>query len=72
MQEVWLDYSEVGLDEIEKANQDLTEWLIEYNAYRHHEVLDYTTPLKYAEVDFSQKCYLCTQPVQALDMNTQL
>lgn len=40
--------SEVGLDEVDEANLDLTDWLIEYNNHRPHEALDYRTPLAYA------------------------
>ena len=49
VQDEWLAMSEVGLDDIEAANQDLTNWLIEYNAYRPHQALDYLTPLEYAQ-----------------------
>jgi transposase InsO family protein len=48
VQDEWLSLSEIGLDEIDEANHDLTEWLIEYNSYRPHESLDYLTPLAYA------------------------
>jgi putative transposase len=48
VQDEWLSLSEVGLDEIDMANHDLTKWLIEYNNYRPHETLDYLTPLAYA------------------------
>ncbi|MDO8514955.1 MAG: integrase core domain-containing protein, partial [bacterium] len=48
LQEEWLELSEVGLDEIEEANLDLTTWLIEYNSHRPHQALDYMTPLAYA------------------------
>jgi len=44
----WLKYSEVGLEDITEANQDLTTWLIKYNNYRPHASLDYKTPLDYA------------------------
>lgn len=53
VQDEWLSFSEVGLDDINKANQDLTEWLIEYNNVRPHQSLDYLTPLKYTQVYFS-------------------
>jgi len=49
IQDEWLSLSEVGLDDINKANKDLTNWLIEYNNLRPHESLDYLTPLKYAQ-----------------------
>jgi transposase InsO family protein len=48
VQDEWLSLSDVGLDEVDEANIDLTEWLIEYNNYRPHETLDYLTPLEYA------------------------
>jgi transposase InsO family protein len=52
LQEEWLAYSEVGLDEIVPANHDLTEWLVEYNSVRPHQALDYKTPLAYAALYF--------------------
>lgn len=48
LQEEWLAFSEIGLDEIHEANHDLTEWLIEYNFNRPHQSLDYLTPIEYA------------------------
>jgi len=54
IQEEWLELSEVGLDDISKANQDLTDWLIEYNNLRPHQALDYQTPLSYAYHNFPQ------------------
>ena len=48
----WLEYSEVGLDDIEEANKDLTKWLVKYNSYRPHQALDYKTPLEYAQENF--------------------
>ena len=50
----WLDFSEVGLDDIQEANKDLTTWLVKYNSYRPHESLDYKTPLEYAYENFFQ------------------
>lgn len=52
IQEEWLDYSEIGLTDIDKANQDLTSWLIKYNSIRPHQALDYKTPLEYAYENF--------------------
>lgn len=52
IQHEWLDFSDIGLTDIEKANQDLTKWLVKYNSYRPHEALDYKTPLKYAYENF--------------------
>ena len=51
----WLEYSEVGLDNILEANLDLTTWLVKYNSYRPHETLDYDTPLEYAQKNFFNK-----------------
>jgi putative transposase len=48
----WLDFSEVGLDDIQEANKDLTTWLIKYNSYRPHEALEYLTPLEYTQKHF--------------------
>lgn len=48
VQDEWLSLSEVGLDDIEEANKDLTEWLVEYNFRRPHQTLDYQTPIAYA------------------------
>ena len=50
IQDEWLSMSEVGLDDINEANLDLTSWLIEYNNLRPHETLDYQTPLSYAQI----------------------
>src|SRR5258708_28990639 len=41
IQKEWVDFSEVGLDNILDANHALTTWLIKYNSYRPHESLDY-------------------------------
>lgn len=52
IQEEWLEQSEVGLDDIQKANNDLLTWLIHYNSIRPHQALDYRTPLQYAQETF--------------------
>ncbi len=54
IQHEWLEYSEVGLDDIQEGNLDLTKWLIKYNSYRPHQALDYKTPLEYAQETFFQ------------------
>lgn len=51
----WLQYSEVGLDDLTEANKDLTNWLVKYNSYRPHESLDLDTPLEYAHKIFFNK-----------------
>ena len=48
VQREWLSFSVIGLDEIDEANIDLTEWLVKYNSIRPHQALDYKTPLDYA------------------------
>lgn len=48
IQREWLDFSAIGLDDIQEANRDVTEWLIKYNSIRPHQALDYLTPLAYA------------------------
>ncbi|PIP74461.1 MAG: hypothetical protein COW87_03815, partial [Candidatus Levybacteria bacterium CG22_combo_CG10-13_8_21_14_all_35_11] len=40
IQREWLNLSEVGLDDIQDANKDLTTWLVKYNSYRPHQALD--------------------------------
>lgn len=64
VQDEWLSLSEVGLDELQDANDDLTQWLIQYNADRPHQSLGYQTPLAYAQQEFpvspmwaSSTCY---------------
>ena len=44
VQDEWLSLSETRLDDIDDANKDLTNWLIEYNNLRPYETLDYQTP----------------------------
>ena len=65
VQDEWLALSEVGLDEIDQGNFDLTTWLIEYNAHRPHQALAYMTPLSYA---FSQKV-LPMSPARTFDLD---
>ena len=52
IQDEWLSVSDVGLDDLEEANLDLTNWLITYNNIRPHESLDYQTPIEYATQGF--------------------
>lgn len=49
LQDEWLEMTDVGLENINQANLDLTKWLIEYNNLRPHQALDYLSPLEYAE-----------------------
>lgn len=52
VQREWLARSDVGLDDIDEANKDLTKWLVKYVSYRPHESLEYQTPLEYAQEQF--------------------
>ena len=52
IQEEWLSFSVQGLDDINLANVELTDWLIFYNNVRPHQALDYKTPLQYAQDNF--------------------
>lgn len=48
IQEEWLSQLAQGLDDMERANDALLDWLIFYNSQRPHQALDYKTPLQYA------------------------
>jgi transposase InsO family protein len=52
LQEEWLALSEYGLDDLQIANHDLTQWLIHYNSERPHQSLSYLTPLEYAQKNY--------------------
>jgi len=47
IQEEFIDWNEVLLDDTNKFNQKLTEWLIWYNTKRYHWSLDLTSPVDY-------------------------
>jgi transposase InsO family protein len=49
IQEEWLEDADIDIEDINKANKSLTEWLIEYNTKRPHESLNYDTPVEYVE-----------------------
>lgn len=49
IQEEFVDMTETPIEDIQPFNLDLTEWLIEYNAVRPHQALDYLTPLEYID-----------------------
>jgi len=65
VQDEWLSLSEVGLDDIEEANKDLTSWLIEYNNLRPHQALDYLTPLEYADKHYFKVSPMWSASTQA-------
>jgi len=66
VQREWLSFSVIGLDDINEANIDLTEWLVKYNSIRPHQALDYKTPLDYA-YEQSPQLVPMTQPEHQLD-----
>jgi len=47
IQEEFIDWNEILLDDTSKFNQKLTEWLIWYNTQRYHWSLDLTSPVDY-------------------------
>jgi len=49
IQEDWLDGAVFNPEDLEEANRQMTDWLIEYNTYRPHEALDQLTPIEYVE-----------------------
>ena len=65
IQDEWLSLSETGLDNVENANRDLTNWLIEYNNVRPHETLDYLTPLEYAQLNYFKVSPMWSASTQA-------
>jgi transposase InsO family protein/transposase-like protein len=54
LQEEWLDYSRTGLEDLELANLDLTDWLIKYNFQRPHHSLGLLTPIEYTKSYYPQ------------------
>ncbi|GIW62024.1 MAG: hypothetical protein KatS3mg089_0876 [Patescibacteria group bacterium] len=54
IQKEWLALSAVGIDDIDEANKDLTNWLVKYNIYRLHQALDYKIQLEYDQEHFFQ------------------
>jgi len=55
IQDEWLSLSEIGLDELKEANRDIPKWLVEYNANRPHQSLDYLSPPDYASKYYFDK-----------------
>jgi transposase len=48
----WLAVSETGLDDLDEANREVTNWLIDYNFKRPHQSLAYQTPIEYATLNY--------------------
>jgi transposase InsO family protein len=49
IQDEWLEDADIDMEDTNKANRSLTEWLIEYNTRRPHEALNYDCPVEYVE-----------------------
>jgi len=63
IQENWLEGAIFNPEDLEEANKQITEWLIEYNTFRPHESLDQLTPLEYVEANLKvlPMCPACTR-----------
>lgn len=53
IQEEFVEIIDIGLENIALFNQQLLDWLIEYNNVRPHETLDYLTPLEYIDLHYN-------------------
>jgi transposase InsO family protein len=49
IQEEFVEMAYTGIEDILEFNQELTDWLVEYNSIRPHQALDYLTPLEYID-----------------------
>jgi hypothetical protein len=49
IQEEFVEMAYYGIEDLNEFNQELTEWLVEYNSVRPHQALDYLTPLEYID-----------------------
>jgi transposase InsO family protein len=49
IQEEFVEMIDIGLEDINLFNNNLLDWLIEYNNVRPHQALDYLTPLEYID-----------------------
>jgi len=47
IQEEFVEMAYNGSEDLHAFNQELTEWLVEYNSVRPHQALDYLSPLEY-------------------------
>jgi putative transposase len=55
IQEEFVEMAYAGVEDIKEFNQELTDWLIEYNSVRPHQALDYLTPLEYIDTYLNTK-----------------
>lgn len=54
IQEEFVELAEVDVAETDLCNDLLLDWLIDYNAHRPHQTLDYLSPLQYLEKHHNQ------------------
>lgn len=55
IQEEFVEMAYSGIEDLKEFNQELTEWLVEYNSIRPHQTLDYLTPLEYIDTYLNTK-----------------
>ncbi|MGH2638278.1 MAG: integrase core domain-containing protein [Rhabdochlamydiaceae bacterium] len=55
IQEEFVEMAYNGVEDLRAFNEELTEWLVEYNSIRPHQALDYLTPLEYIDTYFNAK-----------------
>ena len=55
IQEEFVEMAYSDIEDIKEFNQELTEWLVEYNSIRPHQALDYLTPLEYIDTYLNTK-----------------
>jgi transposase InsO family protein len=55
IQEEFVEMAYSGIEDLKEFNQELTEWLVEYNSVRPHQALDYLTPLEYIDTYLNTK-----------------
>lgn len=52
IQEEFVEMIDIGLEDTKEFNEQLLDWLIEYNNVRPHQALDYLTPLEYIDQQY--------------------
>ena len=55
IQEEFVEMAYAGIEDLKEFNDELTEWLVEYNSVRPHQALDYLTPLEYIDTYLNTK-----------------
>lgn len=49
IQEEFIEFTDISMEDIEEFNKVLLDWLIEYNFHRPHQTLAYQTPIEYLD-----------------------